>query len=34
MAMDRAALAADPLAGKLFAIDVGVTGIAEPVFGG
>lgn len=34
MGMDRDALAADPMAGKLFAIDVGVTGIAEPVFGG
>lgn len=31
--MDREALAADPHAGKTFAIDVGVTGIAEPVFG-
>jgi L-arabinonolactonase len=31
--MDREALAADPLAGKTFAIDVGVKGLAEPCFG-
>lgn len=31
--MDRDALAADPLAGRTFAVDVGVKGLAEPVFG-
>ena len=32
--MDRDELTADPLAGKTFAVETGVTGIAEPVFGG
>ena len=32
--MDRDELAADPLAGKTFAVETGVTGIAEPVFAG
>ena len=32
--MDRAALAAQPRAGALFAVDAGVRGLAEPVFGG
>ena len=34
MHMDRAALAAAPLAGALFAVDVGVRGLPEPHFGG
>ena len=31
--MDRDAIAADPLAGGLFAVEVGVKGVPEPVFG-
>ena len=31
--MDRAALAEQPLAGALFAVDLGVRGLPEPVFG-
>lgn len=32
--LDAAALAAEPLAGGLFALDAGVRGLPEPVFGG
>jgi sugar lactone lactonase YvrE len=31
--MDRDALAADPLAGMTFAVDVGIKGLPEPRFG-
>jgi len=34
MRMDRDELAADPLAGSLFAVDTGVRGLPEPRFGG
>ncbi len=33
LGMDRDALAADPLAGRTFAIDVGIRGLPEPRFG-